>query len=70
MKSNTTNRNKKCNSATIFYSQRTYGIYHIADKAREDLQRKGRINGVLDSNKGKYVNSGRKKEKFFFEAET
>jgi len=45
------------------YSQRAYGINHIAEKAREGLQREGRINGVLDSNKGKYVNSGRKKKK-------
>ena len=63
MKSTTTNRNKKCNSATIFYSLRTYGINHIAEKAREGLQRERRINSVLDSNKGKYVNSGRKKKK-------
>jgi len=63
MKSTTRNRNKKCNSATILYSQRAYGINHINENAREGLQREGRINGVLDSNKGKYVNSGRKKKK-------
>jgi hypothetical protein len=45
------------------YTQRAYGINHIAEKAMEGLQRQGRINSVLDSNKGKYVNSGRKKKK-------
>jgi hypothetical protein len=46
MKSTTRNKNKKYNSATILYSQRTYGINHIAEKAREGLQREGRINSI------------------------
>jgi hypothetical protein len=44
------------------YDQRTNGIDHIAEKAREGLQRDGRINSVFDSEKGKYLNSGRKKK--------
>jgi len=63
MKSTTRNRNKEFNSATILYSQRAYGINHIAENAWEGLQIEGRINGVLGSNMGKYVNSGRRKKK-------
>jgi len=43
MKSTTGNRNKKCNSATILYSQRAYRINHIAENAREGLQREESI---------------------------
>jgi hypothetical protein len=71
MKSTTRNRKKKCNSATILYSQRTYGINHIAEKAREGLQREGRINGVLDSNEGEICKLWKEEEKENnFEAET
>jgi hypothetical protein len=47
MKSTTRNRNKEFNSATILYSQRAYGINHIAENARERLQIEGRINGEV-----------------------
>jgi hypothetical protein len=45
-----------CGSANTLYAHNTYGIDHITEKARDDLQRDGRINGVFDSEKEhKYV---------------